>query len=327
MVAVLRKVKTTTLAGLIFLAMMTSGCSIRKLAINSLADALAGSGDSFASDEDPELVGAALPFALKTIESLLQEAPEHQGLLLSACSGFTQYGYAFVETRAEEIELDDYLEAERQRERALKLYLRARNYCLSSLELDHPGIGSRLRRDPEEAAAELEASEIELIYWTAASWGSAISVGIHRLEIVADVTAVQALMARALAIDEGYSDGAVHEALIALEALPETMGGSPERARRHHERAVELSAGNSASPYVSLASSIAVSEQNRREFVELLEKALAVDPDHEPSRRLANLVAQRRAELLLGRADELFLEPLEEEAQDMDTEPSQDSPR
>jgi predicted anti-sigma-YlaC factor YlaD len=306
----------TGIASLALLVFVIPGCSIRKLAINSLADALAGSGDIYASDEDPELVGGALPFALKTIEGLLQEAPEHQGLLLSACSGFTQYGYAFVETRAEEIELDDYLEAERQRERALKLYLRGRDYCLRSLELDHPGIGGRLRRDPAAAAAELASDEIELIYWTAASWGSAISVGIHRLEIVADVTAVQALMARALAIDESYSDGAVHEALIALEALPETMGGSPERARHHYERAVELSAGTSASPYVSLASSIAVSEQNRREFVDLLEKALAVDPDHEPSRRLANLVAQRRAELLLRRADELFLEPLGEEGQD-----------
>jgi predicted anti-sigma-YlaC factor YlaD len=217
-----------------------------------------------------------------------------------------------VETRAEEIELDDYLEAERQRERALKLYLRGRDYCLRSLELDHPGISGRLRRYPQEAAAELSAKEIDLAYWTGASWGSAISVGIHRPEIVGDVQAVQALMARALAIDERYSDGAVHEALISIEALPETMGGSPERARRHYERAVELSAGSSASPYVALAATITVSEQNRGEFVDLLERALAVDPDREPSRRLANIVAQRRAELLLERADDLFLEPLEE---------------
>jgi predicted anti-sigma-YlaC factor YlaD len=311
-VLVFSRFKSSLLAVLLLLGLAISGCSIRTLAINSLADALADSGDSFASDEDPELVGAALPFALKTIESLLQEAPEHRGLLLSACSGFTQYGYAFVETRAEEIELDDYLEAERQRERALKLYLRGRDYCLRSLELDHPGISGRLRRYPQEAAAELSAKEIDLAYWTGASWGSAISVGIHRPEIVGDVQAVQALMARALAIDERYSDGAVHEALISIEALPETMGGSPERARRHYERAVELSAGSSASPYVALAATITVSEQNRGEFVDLLERALAVDPDREPSRRLANIVAQRRAELLLERADDLFLEPLEE---------------
>ena len=42
----------------------------------------------------------ALPFALKTIEALLAEAPEDRNLLLAACSGFTQYAYAFVEVEA-----------------------------------------------------------------------------------------------------------------------------------------------------------------------------------------------------------------------------------
>jgi hypothetical protein len=85
-------------------ALLGSGCSVRKVAINGLADALADAGRSFASDSDPELVGDALPFALKTMESLLESSPEHRGLLLSACRGFTQYGYAFVELHAEEIE-------------------------------------------------------------------------------------------------------------------------------------------------------------------------------------------------------------------------------
>ena len=294
-------------------ALASFGCSIRTLAINSLADALAGSGDVYASDNDPQFVGDALPFALKTIESLLAETPEHEGLLLSACSGFTQYAYAFIEAHAEEIELDDYREAERQRERALAMYLRARDYCLRAGELHHPGVTARLRRAPEGAAAEFSDSEIDSIYWTAASWGSAISVGIHKLEIVADLPAVQALFRRALEIDESYSSGALHEAMIAIEALPETMGGSPERAREHFDRAIELSGGDSAAPYVSLAATLAVSEQNRREFVELLEKALAVDPDREPSRRLANLVSQQRASRLLERADDLFLAPLDDE--------------
>jgi predicted anti-sigma-YlaC factor YlaD len=113
-------------------------------------------------------------------------------------------------------------------------------------------------------------------------------------------------------MDETYADGALHEAMISLEALPETMGGSPKKARAHFERAVELSSGTSASPYVSLAASISVAEQNRREFVGLLEQALMVDPDVAPDRRLANIVARRRAELLLERADDLFLEPLDE---------------
>jgi len=77
-------------------ALGLAGCSIRSLAVNSLADALAESGPVYASDSDPDLVRQALPFALKTFESLLESAPENKDLLVSTCSGFTQYAYAFV---------------------------------------------------------------------------------------------------------------------------------------------------------------------------------------------------------------------------------------
>jgi len=286
----------------------STGCSVRKLAINGLADALASAGDVYASDSDPELVEQALPFSLKTIEALLAEAPGNDELLLSACSGFTQYSYAFVLARAERLEFDDYRESERQRDRALALFLRARDYCLRSLEKAHPGITGRLRVEPELAAADLAASEIDFVYWTGASWGAAMSAGAHRLDLVADLPAVQALLRRVLALDERYDDGAVQEVMIALESLPEAMGGSPARARDFFERAIELSGGNSASPYVSLASGLVIAEQNRARFVELLNLALAVDVDKVPERRLANLVAQRRAELLLERIDEYFIE-------------------
>lgn len=288
--------------------LLSTGCSIRKLAINGLADALASAGDVYASDSDPELVEQALPFSLKTIEALLAESPGNDSLLLSACSGFTQYSYAFVQARAERLELDDYRESERQRDRALALFLRARDYCLRGLEKDHPGITERLRLEPEAAAQELTESEIDLIYWTGASWGAAMSVGSHRLDIVADLPAVQALLRRVLDLDATYDDGAVQEVMISLESLPEAMGGSPARARSFFERAVELSGGDSASPYVSLASGVVIGEQNRAEFIELLEKALAVDVDEVPERRLANVVAQRRAQLMLERIDEYFIE-------------------
>ena len=283
-------------------------CSIRKLAINTLADSLAASGAVFASDEDPELVRAAMPFGLKTIESLLAESPEHRGLLLSACSGFTQYAYAFVVTDALFLEAADYEAATRLRDRALKLYLRARDYCVRSLELDAPGIRRRLETEPESALVAFGPEDLPLLYWTGASWGSAISLGKDRPEILVDLPAVQALMARALELDESFDDGAIHEALIALEALPAAMGGSPERSRRHFERAVELSQGLKASPYLALAENVSVAAQDRAEFERLLRQALEVDPNKEPRLRLANMIAQRRARHLLARIDELILD-------------------
>ena len=66
------------------------GCSIKQVAISRLGDTLAEGSSVYASDDDIELVGDALPFTLKTVEGLLVEVPEHKGLLLTAASGFTQ---------------------------------------------------------------------------------------------------------------------------------------------------------------------------------------------------------------------------------------------
>src|SRR4030095_13438758 len=77
-------------------------------------------------------------------------------------------------------------------------------------------------------------------------------------------------------------------------------------ARDHFDKAIALSKGLSAGPYVTLAMGVAVPAQDRAEFESLLAKALAIDVDREPSLRLANILSQRRARYLLSRINELF---------------------
>ena len=95
-----------------------SGCSIKKVAVNKLGDSLASGGTTFASDDDPDLVGEALPFSLKLMESLLAETPQHRGLLLAVSSGFTQYAFVYVQQPAEEIESQDLAKYDYLRMRA-----------------------------------------------------------------------------------------------------------------------------------------------------------------------------------------------------------------
>ncbi len=279
------------------------------MAVNSVAGMLSESGTTFSSDEDPELVREAVPFALKLYESLLESVPRNQDLLRATCSVFTQYAYAFVQTDAERVQAEDFAAAEALRARALKLYLRGRGYCFRALELRREGVTQALLRAPGDALGWAQARDVELLYWTGAAWGSAIAIGQDQPALVADVPAVQALMGRALALDEAWGDGAIHSALISLEALPEAMGGSPARARRHFDRAVELSKGLDPGPYVTFAAAVALPAQDRPEFERLLKLALAIDPDRAPEIRLPSLIAQARARDLLARADELFFEP------------------
>jgi predicted anti-sigma-YlaC factor YlaD len=287
-------------------ATVLTACSVKTFAVNKLGDTLSAPGPSvYTTDDDPELIRAALPFSLKTVESLLQASPRHRGLLLTACSGFTSYANAFVQLDAEAIESTDYAESERLKTRARRLYLRGRDYCLRRVELRRPGLRAALATDPDTALGTVKY-DIDEIYWLGASWGSAIAVGVDQPDLVADFPVVRALMERALAIDEDYSEGAIHEVFITLDGMSPSMGGDPARARKHFERAVELSKGKSASAYVAMAASVAQPAQDREEFDQLLDKALAINPDDVPNTRLAVIIAQQRARILRGRVDELF---------------------
>jgi predicted anti-sigma-YlaC factor YlaD len=288
---------------------LLSGCSIRKFAIRKLGDALSESGATYASDDDPDLVRDALPFALKLIESLLAQSPDHRGLLLAASSGFTQYSYAFIQEEADEQEDTNLPAASALRDRARRLYRRARDYGRRGLEVDHPGFGEALGKDPEAAMRMTGREDVPFLYWTAAAWGALISLGKDDPDLIADLPKVGLLSARALELDETFDGGSLHELMISFEGgRSDTMGGSAARAREHFRRALELSGEKRASPLVALAETVSVKEQNRGEFESLLRRALAVDPDAKPEWRLANLVMQRRARWLLSRADLLFLD-------------------
>jgi predicted anti-sigma-YlaC factor YlaD len=272
-----------------------------------VASTLASSGDVFTRDDDPELVGQAIPFGLKLYESLLDSAPKNKDLLIATCSNFTQYGVAYLETEAAVLgEANHHDEVAHLNDRALKLYLRARGYCLRAMEVRFPGIGAKLLTDPATALAKAQKKDVPLLYWMAASWGSAIGLGLDKPDLVIDMPVVRTLAERALALDDAWSKGALHEMFISLDSLPAALGGSPESARTHFKRAVEIQQGLSPGPYVALAVGVAMPVQDRDEFQKLLEQALAIDPAKDPKTQLVTLVQQRRARALLDHIDTMF---------------------
>ena len=283
------------------------GCSVRQLAVNSVGDAIAQGGAAFSSDDDPELVRAAAPFSLKLIESLLAESPEHQGLLLAASRGFTQYAYAFLQQEAEEAEAHNLAQASQLEDRARRMYRRARDYGLRGLALNRPDFEDRLRADPRRAAAALPVADVPLLYWTAAAWGARIGLSKDQPDVLGELPIVEALMDRALELDESFERGAIHSFMIGYESVRQDRAGDPAlRARRHFARAMQLSGGTDAAPLLALAEAVCVPQQRRAEFEALLKQALSIDLDRYPENRLANLVSQRRARWLLARAERLF---------------------
>lgn len=281
--------------------LLLSACSLRTMAVNKLGDALAAGGSTFSSDEDPELVGDALPFTLKFIESLLAESPHHRGLLLAATRGFTQYSYGWIDQKAAELEATDYDASAFQSARAKRLYLRARDYGLRGLGATTTDLEPRIRSARKE--------DVPLLYGTAVAWALAITKSKDDPETVADLPLVDALIRRAQELDPDFDRGAIDSFLVSFEpARSVDTAEGEKRARTHFERAVRLSGGDMASPYVALAEAVDVPRQNRDEFRELLERALKVDVNRRPEWRLQNVIAQRRASWLLAHMDTWFAE-------------------
>lgn len=296
-------------AALLALLLVLPSCSLRRMAIDAAAGALSVGGAGWASDDDPELVRDAAPFALKTVEGLLAQAPEDERLLLAAASGFTQYSFAFVASEADYVEAEDLQRATALRHRALGLYRRALGYGLRGLEAGHPGFERALRADAQAALAGCDREDVPLLYWTAGAWGLLAAIAKHDAEVTTDLPLAVAMMTRAGELDPGFEGGAIHDFFIAWEGgRPAAAGGSAIRARESFERAVATSGGRRVAPYVTLAETVSVAEQNRTEFERLLDQALAMDADAAPEYRLANLIAQRRAAWLRARVDELFIE-------------------
>src|ERR1043166_4986087 len=265
------------LAGLM-LCFAGSGCSIRRYALNKAADVLAESGATFASDDDPELIKTAAPFSLKLMESFLAENPRHPGLLAAAASGFTQYAYAFVQEDADEAEPGGLAAAEALRARARRLYWRAERYGLRGLEVKHPGFGKALLANPKATVRTATKADVPLLYWTAASWASAISLSKDNPEIIGQIPAMESLIDRALDLEESYGNGALHTFMISYEMNRPGVAGDPvARARKHFERSLALSNGTDASPFVALAEAVTIQKTDVKEFESLLNRALAID--------------------------------------------------
>jgi hypothetical protein len=279
-------------------ALGLTACSPKQMALNRMASALADSSSVYERDNDPEFVRLAAPSTLKTVEMLLAQSPDHPQLLLTACSGFTQYSYGFLHVESE-LKAQDTAAAADLRSRAARMYQRARGYCLHGLEVRRPGLTLQaITRDPEGALKRTTVEDVPWLYWTAAAWGADISLSPNPLLRIAELPSVRGLLGRAKALDETWEKGAIYEALIAFDGLPAILGGSSTAARADFDRAIALSQGKSAFAYVALAATVTNPAEKRR----LLESALAIDPATITTRRLTNLIAQRYARALLAAA-------------------------
>lgn len=283
----------------LLLALLLAACSPRQLIVQGVADELATQGQ--AEEEDLQLAREASAFYLKFSESILRESPGHSGLAEAVAGGFTQYSYAFVAFEADRLEAHDVKAAQKLRERAARLYLRAHRHAMAALQSQTPGFAQALAAPDPARWPRLRTEHVGLAYWAAASWGAYISLSKDSPDVVADLPLAVRLATLAWKLRPDHGDGALVSLMGSFEAA--RPGGSLQQALIYFDQAIAVSGGKSAGAFLAKAEGWALPANDRPAFEVLLRQALAASARR---RDLASGVMRERALWLLETADDLF---------------------
>jgi len=306
------KNKNRLLVLLILLITVLAGCSIKKMAMNTVANAMTGEGSStvFTGDNDPELVADALPFAIKMYETLLSSVPNHRGLILQTGSLYIMYANAFLYVPASMLSDEEYLKQEFLMKRAKNLYLRGRDIILKGLDRQYPGFLMNLKNKKYKLAlSKMKKKDVPFLYWGAAGWLGAFAIDPFDMKLGITLPGASALMSTVNRLDSKYKNGAIHEFYISYYgSLPDYMGGNKKKAKEEFLKAMKCVKGKSTSPLISYASTVLIDTQNLQEFKAVLKKVIDFDLKKSPENILVNTLNLRKAKWLLNHIDDLFIE-------------------
>jgi hypothetical protein len=263
---------------------------------------------------DPELVEAAIPGSIGTLEALMITIPENATLRLSLAKSYCSLGFGFLVDHMEQAQqADDVERADHYRARASASFLRARTIgfeIMSIWEPDDGGVNGH-RRTVDSWRNYLRNFERReqggQLFWTAYAWANFINLNKDDPDAIADLPFVLALGERAKDLDDEYNDYAPHALLAGLQAAtPAALGGRPDLAQREFEWLIQTTRGTNLMYRVIYARNVLVPLQNRRLFQEQLQTVLDAG-DVSEDNRLQNLLAKRRARRYLAQIDDLFL--------------------
>ena len=277
---------------LLLLVSMTGGCitTIVSNAATGFADNLSM---AVLNQPDPETARAAIPSYMVMLDGMLEGSPDNPELLSAAARMYASYGAVFA---------DDEL-------RASRLTNRAREYALSAMCLTYEAACNWPDMTYDEFVASLDgitADDADILYTYGLASLAFLRAHASDWNSLAELPQMEALFNHYIGIAEGEIDPATHTYMgIMLTLRPPALGGKPDEAREHFEKAIALSGGRDLSAKVEFARGYAKMLYERELHDQLLNEVIAADPA-EPGLTLTNVLAQEDATELLAQADDYF---------------------
>jgi len=276
---------------LAFLPAVLVGCaSMVNTATTRLGESIAS---AILNQNDPATVKEGAPAYLLLIDGLINDDPNNVELLLLGAKLYSTYAGAFV---------DDA-------DRAKRLTSHARTYATRALCQQNPQVCPLLSRPYDQfvrGLATVSLADVPALYTWAAAWASWIQAYKDDWNAIAELPKVEAAMQRVIVLDDTFEEGGPHLYLGLLGTLrPPALGGKPDQARAHFERAIELSGGRNLMAKVLFAKHYARLVFDRKLHDELLREVLAANAT-DPGHTFANTLAKEEAQRLLATSADYF---------------------
>ncbi|MDH3546133.1 MAG: TRAP transporter TatT component family protein [Gammaproteobacteria bacterium] len=276
---------------LVVISLLTSGCgAIVSRAANNFGDRLSS---AILNQDDPELVRAGMPSYILLLDSFLQGEENNPAMLSAAASMYASYGAVFADDEA----------------RAMRLTSRARQYGLDAMCIVYVDACGWREMPYDEFVVSLAGvtqKHADLLY----SYGFATLAYLRAhssdWNTLAELPQAEALLNHYLEISGDAANPAAYAYLgIILTLRPPALGGKPEEARVHFEKAIALSNGKDLGVKVEYAKGYAKLLYERELHDQLVQDVLNGDP-HADGYTLMNVLAQEEALRLQAEANDYF---------------------
>jgi tetratricopeptide (TPR) repeat protein len=266
----------------------------KQMTVGSAAILLEGVAKSANKQSDLRVIREGMPAYLMLVDGMVEAVPDNDRLLITAAQAYASFASAFVE--------------DADRDYAIALYAKAKKYALRSLEIR--GLKNPVSKPFNEFEAELNnlgKDDVPYIFWTGTCWGSWIRLNLGSMAALAELPRVEALMKRALVLDEQFYYGGPHLFMgIWFASRPKIAGGDLAKSQHHFKKALELSQGKFLITQIYYADQYARKIFDKDLFVSTLEKVLDTPADQIPQLTLLNTVAHKKAKEMLEQVDDYF---------------------
>ena len=275
----------------------------KNLILSSFIFIISCSPKAFIIDQ-PELVSIYFEKKIKKLEKSDMTSLDQQRDLMRTK---VEYGFGIIMEHADRLIDVDYSSALDKYKKANIIFKDARDSGISILNDRYSNFNEWIRRGVE---LQFTNNDIIDLYWLAAAYGGAISSSRGDPFELIHLPKVGRILRKCIELDPEWNNGAVYSAMMSFTSTRTDISEDLLRdsVDFYFNKAILYSDSLDAGPFLAYAESIHKTYQERKEFEDKLNYVINMKTKSRSRYELPNLIAKNRAEWLLSKTDDYFLE-------------------